>query len=126
MLAAASLVVVMAFVLDVRSDQRVVVRGLTNYAVPETCFTWAWLGIKCPGCGLTRSIIFLAQGDWESSLRMHRIGWLLAVAILLQFPYRGLALAYPDRTILAPFLCRLSAALLIVLLLGNWLLGLLR
>ena len=78
MLVVASLVVVLAFALDVRSDLRVVFRGFPSYPVPETCFAKTWLGIRCPGCGLTRSIIYLAQGDWEASLGMHRLGWLMA------------------------------------------------
>lgn len=125
MLAVATAVVVLAFALEVRPDQRVAFRGLAAYPAPELCFSRAWFGVTCPGCGLTRSIVYLAQGDWTASWRMHRLGWLMAVAVLLQFPYRGLALAYGDREILSSLLRRLCAATLIMLLLGNWLLGLL-
>jgi hypothetical protein len=125
MLGIAVLVVVLAFALEVRPDQRVAFRGFSAYPVPETCFSWAWFGIKCPGCGLTRSFIYLAQGDWSASVRMHRLGWVMALAVLLQFPYRLLSLARGNRAVLPAFLRRLVAALLIVLLLGSWLLGLL-
>ena len=126
MLAVACVVVVLAFALEVRPDQRVAFRGLAAYPLPETCFSWAWFGIRCPGCGLTRSIVYLAQGDWDASLRMHRLGWLLALAVLLQFPYRLLALRRGDRPVLTALLRRLCAAMLILLLIGNWLLDLLR
>jgi hypothetical protein len=35
-------------------------------------------GRPCPGCGMTRSILRLAQGDLVGSLRMHPLGVVLA------------------------------------------------
>jgi hypothetical protein len=35
-------------------------------------------GRPCPGCGMTRSILDLAQGDVVGSLRMHPLGVVLA------------------------------------------------
>jgi hypothetical protein len=105
MLTLAGLVVLLA--LEVRPDQRVAFRGLPQYPLPETCFSRAWFRVKCPGCGLTRSLIYLAQADWDASLRVHRLGWLLAVAVLLQFPYRTLALTSGERPLLTAALRRL-------------------
>src|SRR5205807_2633311 len=78
MLLLATLVVCLTFVLRVRPDGRVALPGLAEYPLPETCLSQLWFGRKCPGCGLTRSFIFLAHADWPASWRLHRLGWLLA------------------------------------------------
>jgi hypothetical protein len=122
MLLLATGVVLLSFVLQVRPDGRVALPGLAQYPLPETCLAQLWFGRKCPGCGLTRSFIFLAHADGPASWRMHRLGWLLALAVLLQFPYRLLALARPGRPPLPVSTCRLFGTTLIVLLVGNWLL----
>jgi Protein of unknown function (DUF2752) len=121
MLAVAVAVVAGAYLLAVRSDQRVVL--LSRYPLPELCLSRSWFGVECPGCGLTRSIVLLAHGDWRGSLAMHRLGWLMALSILLQFPYRLLALSGWTPSPLVCKLFRWFGYLLILLLLGNWLVG---
>jgi hypothetical protein len=79
------------------------------------------LGLKCPGCGLTRSIIHLARGDWRASWRDHRLGGLLAAVVAFQIPYRLLALRRPDRLVISPRWQAILGHALIVLLIGNWL-----
>ena len=68
-LAIACVVCLLAFLLHELPDGRVAVRGLPQFPLPQTCASRAWLGIRCPGCGLTRSIIHLAEGDWQASWR---------------------------------------------------------
>ena len=127
-LAGACLVTTLAFLLQVRPDQRVVFRGLSRFPLPQVCASRAWLGVGCPTCGLTRSLISLARGDWRGSVRAHRLGWLVAALIVLQIPARTRALtlrrAGPHRV--GPAGSGLLAPLLGVLLLGNWLLERLR
>jgi hypothetical protein len=114
-------VVVLAFLLRVRPDDRVVLSALPEHPLPPTCLSYAWFGVKCPGCGLTRSVVHLAHGNLVDSWKAHRLGWLLAATILLQFPYRCLCLAWGGRPFFGPLLPRLYGHLLIALLLGNWL-----
>jgi hypothetical protein len=121
-LAVCGCVVVMALALQVLPDrQHVAFRGFADYPMPHLCTARTWLGMKCPGCGLTRSIIYLAHGDWQASLRAHRLGWMMAGVIAFQFPYRLLLLRRPGRPLIGPRACQALAIAIIALLLGSWL-----
>ncbi len=120
MLLVACFVLVMSFVLRMNDEGRVVVGFNSGCPLPETCLSHSLFNVSCPGCGLTRSFVCLAHGDWESSLRMHRIGWILALAIALQFPYRIVSLRRPGKEVLGTLAPRLFGHLLIALLIGNW------
>ncbi len=112
----------LAFSLHELPDGRVAVRGLPQFPLPQTCMSRAIFGLRCPGCGLTRSIIHLAHGDWRASWHDHRLGGLLGIVIALQIPYRLYALRRPEQEVLPS---RWQAAMgyaLIGLLLANWLL----
>jgi hypothetical protein len=121
MLVISSLVVILAILLQVRPDGRVQFWLAPGLPLPESCPSYAYFGVKCPGCGLTRSFIYLAHGSWAESWHVHRIGWLLAAAVVVQFPYRILALRRPDRPLLGTTLLSLFGWALVVLLLANWL-----
>jgi hypothetical protein len=113
-----------ALVLRVRPDQRVELAFLPGWPLPELCQSKAYLGWECPGCGLTRSFVHLAHGDVAASLAVHRLGWLLALAVVLQIPYRAAAL-YLGRSL--PLSGRVMSALgwtLFALLVANWIAGL--
>lgn len=89
-LTAALVVVVLAFTLQVRPDQRV--QWSPSSVLPETCaFKMTW-GVDCPACGLTRSIIYLVDGAPYRSLDANHFGWLIAIAIAFQIPLRVAAL----------------------------------
>ncbi|MBN1911354.1 MAG: DUF2752 domain-containing protein [Pirellulales bacterium] len=79
-------------------------------------------GVSCPGCGLTRSLIHLAHGRWRESFETHRLGWFLALAVLLQFPYRLLGLRHPNHMPLGRYVPVWFGHTLILLLIVNWIL----
>jgi len=118
-------VIALAGLLEVRADQRVFVRGFPAWPLPEMCASRTWLHVECPGCGLTRSFVYLAHSDLNASWRMHRLGWLLALAVVAQLPYRLLGLATGNSAPLGTTFPRLCAWTLVVLLLVNWLVNLL-
>ena len=122
MLVIVSVVVVLSVLLQVLPDQRVAFRFWPDWPLPATCLSRSLLGVSCPGCGLTRSFVHLAQGDPCAAWQAHRLGWLLALAVLLQFPYRLTALLANREQPLGRQVPRLFSGLLIVLLIANWVL----
>ncbi len=119
----ATAVVVLSFALQVREDQRVEFRFWPQFPMPETCSSRTWFGIDCPGCGLTRSFIYMAAGQWDAAFAVNRTGWLLALTVLAQFPYRWQALKQinagnADRA--APVWASFFSYFLVVALVGNW------
>jgi hypothetical protein len=87
--------------------------------LPPLCMSRAWFGVDCPGCGLTRSFVALGNGDLHKSFAFHRLGWLLALAVALQVPYRLYELSRPRRPTPQRWKSLFGAAL-IVALLSNW------
>lgn len=50
---------------------------LLGYSLPDVCLWRKLVGSVCPGCGLTRSFIFLAQADFHASWAAHQCGWIV-------------------------------------------------
>jgi len=124
MLGIATFVVVMAFALDVLpGGTRVAFHGLHQWPLPQTCVFRTATGRNCAGCGLTRSFILLAHGHFRESVHMHRLGWLMALGFLVQFPYRLLSLWRPDRPLLPQPVPEVFGWGLVVVLFANWLAG---
>jgi hypothetical protein len=120
-LAISAFVIVLAFLLEVRSDQRVAFRFLPAWPLPETCVSRKLLHVNCPGCGLTRSFVYLAHGDWRPSWNVNRVGILLALVVVLQIPYRLWALCSPGQLPLGTSFPKTVGYLLVTLLFVNWL-----
>ena len=96
LLAAAVAVPVLAAAMTTVGGDRVAFAGFERFTLPTLCVTRS-LGLPCPTCGMTRSVIALAAGDIAASLHHHRLGWLVLGLILTQIPYRGYRLAFPTR-----------------------------
>jgi len=115
----ATLVVLAALVLEVRPDQKVALAFLPNYPLPETCTARSLLGIDCLLCGMTRSQVYLAHGRWSDAFAVHRLGWLAALLIVSQIPYRLLRISGwvspPGRGVTISF-----SVIVLGLLVVNW------
>ncbi len=126
---ACSIVVLLALSLKTRTDQRIELAWLPGIPMPETCASRNMFDVECPGCGLTRSFIAMTAGDFSDAFQLNRTGWMLACAMLIQFPYRlfllhhlkthGLPEPVPEWLKLA------FSWTLIATLIGNWLLKIL-
>lgn len=113
------LVIAAALLLEVRPDQKVAFALLPDAPLPESCTARSVFGLECLLCGMTRSQIHLAHGRWSAAFAAHRLGWLAALLIVTQIPYRLLRISRwidpPARRFSAT-----AGALLLGLLLVNW------
>ena len=62
--------------------------SLGGWVIPELCMYKRMFHFECPGCGLTRSFVFMGHGDWAAAWGMNKIGPLLFVITATQVPYR--------------------------------------
>ena len=84
-LAVCALALALAFLLTPGSEQ-VAVFG---WSIPEVCAIKRFTGQPCPGCGMTRSWVYLAHGDWRSAFTMIVFGPVLFLTAAVQIPLRG-------------------------------------
>ncbi len=48
------------------------------------CILWRITGIRCPGCGMTRALFSLLQGDLEAYLAYNAMALPMAIAVILE------------------------------------------
>jgi hypothetical protein len=117
-----SAIIAASFCLEVRGAQQVGTAFGPDFVLPTMCLYRGVLGINCPGCGLTRSFIYLAHGDWRASWDVHHLGWLIALVVVWQVPYRIYRLSRPARATIRATFIHWFAYGLIGIFLVNWLL----
>jgi len=61
---------------------------LGQITLPSTCTFKLVTGLPCPGCGLTRSLVAAAHGNWRQSVTYHRMGPVFLILLVLQSLYR--------------------------------------
>lgn len=126
MLIVAVVILAASCMLRLRDTGQVALTWLPEISLPPLCLSRAWWGVECPGCGLTRSFAALSAGDFSESLRLHRVGWLLYVAVAVQIPYRAYKLRQlrlsPGQSISEPTWPIWFGRFLIAALIGSWLL----
>jgi hypothetical protein len=125
LLAACSMVLLLAVVLSIRGQTQVVL-PLVNVPLPELCMSRRMFGLSCPGCGLTRSFISLVRGDVAAAWAYNPAGLLLFAIVAFQVPFRGLQLWRIRCGKPEVVLHRVGVAALVmvvVVLIGQWLVG---
>ncbi len=85
----ATTVMVLAAILQVRGPETVVI-PVIDYDLPGTCTYKKFVGVECPGCGLTRCFISLAHGRPVAAWFFNPAGILFFVIVAGQIPFRGI------------------------------------
>lgn len=90
-LVGSALIIVLSFVLQTpgRERENEVYLPFFNSPLPETCATKRFLGIECPGCGMTRSFISISAGDFARAWLFNPTGFLIYGLVAFQIPYRA-------------------------------------
>ena len=74
---------VVSFLLQVKADDSASVYiRFVDAKIPGMCFSKSFFDQECPGCGITRSIVCLSQGELTRSLRFNVAGIFLYVYAL--------------------------------------------
>ncbi len=116
----ALVVIALAFALRV-DEERVYLSGAPSLPLPTICGSRLFFAMDCPACGLTRAFVHLAQGNWSASLASNRVGWLMALLVIAQVPYRLITVRRGGAEPLGPLIPRLAGYGMIAALIGNWL-----
>ena len=82
-------VIIIAFSLILKpgtsQDDRVTIFG---FKTPVLCIHRLIYNKPCAGCGLTRSFVSFAHGDFEAAYHYHKLGIPLYLLVLFQIPIR--------------------------------------
>ncbi|MBF0547555.1 MAG: DUF2752 domain-containing protein [Candidatus Riflebacteria bacterium] len=81
------LVIFLSFVLTLNPQNGGEV-SFFSFKLPGVCTSQYFFSVPCPGCGLTRSFVAMAHGQFKLAFEYNRIGPLLFGLVLLQLPYR--------------------------------------
>jgi Protein of unknown function (DUF2752) len=76
-------------------------------------------GMPCPGCGITKSIVFLYQGEWDKSLSYHLFGPLVVVVALFAIVLLSVELII-KRSLLSKFLYNVKLGYVLGAILGTY------
>ncbi len=86
------------------------------------CFTRRFLGVSCPGCGMTRAVAQLLHGNFGQALALHPLVPLAVADVVVGWGVWGLSLygvvAPPSRRLIAQLLLA-QLALLVAVWLGR-------
>jgi hypothetical protein len=119
-----ALMLTVPFFLEVSPTGHVHVE-MAGKRLPPLCLSKALFRVDCPGCGLTRSFALATHLRFIESLRMHRVGLLLYAFFAIQMVVRILALRRHPALETRWFRSANyhATVTMILLLLGNWILG---
>ena len=115
------LILLGSLVLRVTDDRQAVT--FLGTTLPETCTFKRILGFGCPGCGLTRSFVFLSRGQLLAALSLNPAGLVLYFCVVVQIPYRLLQLHRIRRGLSEwcfDHLAKWFVLLFSILLVGQW------
>lgn len=101
--------------------------ALGSWTLPELCQSKRVFQIDCPGCGLTRSFIFMAHGEVLAAFKMHPTGAILFLGIILAIPFFAINAAWiyrGNRSLIGELGISILVLVSTVMLMVQWLIRL--
>ncbi|MBC8351551.1 MAG: DUF2752 domain-containing protein [Planctomycetes bacterium] len=86
-----SVVVLLAVLLQVQGEEQVVIPAL-GVPLPGTCTFKQYVGVDCPGCGLTRCFVSMGHAQLERAWHFNPVGIAFFVVVVSQIPFRAFQL----------------------------------
>jgi hypothetical protein len=77
------------------------------------------IGLPCPLCGMTRSVLCFFQGDWHTSLLWHPLGPFVGISLIIGF----MSIMFPGiriKKLAAKLPQKLCGPALLILVAGCW------
>jgi len=93
--------------------------GLLSH-IPHVCLAKRYLGIPCPGCAVTGSVLAFARGNLVRAWYLHPAGVLSVLFLGLQLPLRALAIRRREAGRVVSMVSRIFGSVLIACLLLVW------
>lgn len=84
-------IMILSFAMGSEGNTKVTLPGFDS-PLPEMCGTKAYLGIACPGCGLTRSFISISHGKFAKAWGLNPASMLVYVFVAVQIPWQAFQL----------------------------------
>lgn len=84
---AAAAVLLLSCCMSVVGSSLVYLPG-TTIPLPESCTARLFLGIHCPGCGLTRALISISHGQFTDAWKFNPAGFVVYLFVLVQLPWQ--------------------------------------
>lgn len=94
-------IILLSFTMTAQGGDKVTLPGFAA-PLPELCATKAYTGVRCPGCGLSRSFIAISHGQFAKAWRLNPASVLVYLFVLVQIPWQAFQLSriYRGKTIL--------------------------
>ena len=86
--AAAAAVLLLSCCMSVVGSSLVYLPG-SSIPLPESCTARLFLGINCPGCGLTRALIAISHGQLTDAWNFNPASFIVYLFVLAQLPWQA-------------------------------------
>jgi hypothetical protein len=85
---AAALVILMSVLMRSEGETTVLLPGM-YFPLPESCTAKIFLGINCPGCGLTRAFISISSGEFGRAWHFNPASFAVYAFVIVQIPWNA-------------------------------------
>ena len=91
MLTGSAIIILLSFLMKTNDSNQVFLPGVP-VALPESCATKMYLGIDCPGCGMTRAFIRISAGQFKKAMQLNSASLVVYLFVAIQIPWHAMQL----------------------------------